>query len=198
MEDIEIHPWLIRMSQGDEEAFQIIYELTKDHAYRLIYYLAPDKQDVGDLMSEVYMELLKSLDNYQQDQKFRSWFNGLIIRQVRNWQRKSWFRFRIMEKIKSITFDMTDRDSERRTTVLYSRMELLPILESLPLKLKEVIVLRYYQDCSLGEISALLKVPLGTVKSRHHHALKHMRKHFKIQDQKKEMNRYVHGKSAQK
>lgn len=191
MEEMNIHPWLIRISQGDEEAFQMIYELTRDHAYRLIYYLVSDKQDAGDLMSEVYVELLKSLDNYQRDQKFSSWFNGLIIRQVRNWQRKRWLRFRTMERVKSVTFDPSDRDSENRISVLNNRLELLPILETLPLKLKEVIVLRYYQDCSLEEIAHLLKIPLGTVKSRHHHALKKMRNQFKIQGQREGMNGYV-------
>ncbi|MNX10759.1 RNA polymerase sigma factor SigV [compost metagenome] len=103
-----------------------------------------------------------------------------------------------MERMKSVTFDMTDRDTELRTSVLYNRLELLPILEALPLKLKEVIVLRYYQDCSLEEIAHLVKIPLGTVKSRHHHALKQMRKQFKIQNQREGMNGYVHGKAAQK
>ena len=54
MKDIDWSPWLIRMSKGDEEAFRTVYEATRDHAYGLIYYLAPRKQDVGDIMSEVY------------------------------------------------------------------------------------------------------------------------------------------------
>ncbi|MEK4118478.1 sigma factor [Paenibacillus sp. FSL W8-0919] len=90
MNEMDIKPWLIRMSQGDEEAFRAVYDLTRDQAYGLIYYLAPNKQEVPDIMSEVYIELIKSLDNYEQGQKFSSWFNGLIIRQVRNWKRKSW------------------------------------------------------------------------------------------------------------
>lgn len=76
MNEMDIKPLLIRMSQGDEEAFQTIYDLTRDQAFGLIYYLAPNKHDVPDIMSEVYIELFKSLDNYRQDQKFSSWFNG--------------------------------------------------------------------------------------------------------------------------
>ncbi|MGO4791779.1 sigma factor [Paenibacillus sp. 2KB_20] len=103
MNEMDIKPWLIRVSQGDEEAFQTIYDLTRDQAFGLIYYLAPNKHDVPDIMSEVYIELFKSLDNYQLEQKFSSWFNGLIIQQVRSWKRKSWRRIRILEKMKGMS-----------------------------------------------------------------------------------------------
>lgn len=56
MNEMDIEPWLIRMSQGDEEAFQAVYDLTRDQAFGLIYYLAPSKHDVLDIMSEVYIE----------------------------------------------------------------------------------------------------------------------------------------------
>ncbi|MCV4231397.1 hypothetical protein OHJ21_09475 [Virgibacillus sp. LDC1] len=56
MNEMDIQPWLIRMSQGDEEAFQAVYDLTRDQAFGLIYYLAPSKHDVLDIMSEVYIE----------------------------------------------------------------------------------------------------------------------------------------------
>ncbi|KOR89507.1 sigma-70 family RNA polymerase sigma factor [Paenibacillus solani] len=192
MNEMDVKPWLIRMSQGDEEAFQAVYDLTRDQAYGLIYYLAPNKHDVPDIMSEVYIELFKSLDNYQQEQKFSSWFNGLIIRQVRNWKRKSWRRIRIMERMKGMSFEPLHMVMEDRASLLSDRLELLPMLEDLPLKLREVVVLRYYEDCTLEEIAQLLKIPLGTVKSRHHHALKRLRSMYSQRDHRKEQDGYVY------
>lgn len=192
MNEIDLKPWLIRMSQGDEEAFQAVYDLTRDQAYGLIYYLAPNKHDVPDIMSEVYIELFKSLKNYQPKQKFSTWFNGLIIRQVRNWKRKSWRRIRIMERIKGMSIEPPQMVMEDRASHLSDRLELLPMLEDLPMKLREVIVLRYYKDCSLEEIAQLLKIPLGTVKSRHHHALKRLRHMYSQEDHRKEQDGYVY------
>lgn len=192
MNEMDIKPLLIRMSQGDEEAFQTIYDLTRDQAFGLIYYLAPNKHDVPDIMSEVYIELFKSLDNYQLEQKFSSWFNGLIIRQVRSWNRKSWRRIRILEKMKGMSSEPPQLAMEDRVSLLSDRLELIPMLKALPLKLKEVVVLRYYQDCTLEEIAHLLKIPLGTVKSRHHHALKRLRHMYSQQDHRKERDGYVY------
>ncbi|MHA6531686.1 sigma-70 family RNA polymerase sigma factor [Paenibacillus sp. BAC0078] len=192
MKDLDLNPWLIRMSQGDEQAFQVVYEATRDHAYRLISYLAPSKQDVPDIMSEVYLELFRSLKNYDVEQNFTSWFNGLIVRQVRNWKRKEWRLFRIAEKLKLTTSKSSDPAAELQLLVLNDQLELLPILQTLSLKFREVIVLRYYQDCSLEEISELLKIPLGTVKSRHHHALKQLRRQFDGQGLRKEGDGFVY------
>jgi len=178
MKKIDLSPWLIRMSQGDEEAFRTVYEATREHAYRLIYYLSPSKEDVGDIMSEVYIELLRSVEKYRPEQPFAAWFNGLILRQVRNWKRKNWRLYRIVERLKLLADTSFDRKAEAQLTAVGDQMELLPILDTLPYKAKEIIVLRYYQDCSLEEISDLLNIPLGTVKSRHHHALKQLRHRF--------------------
>lgn len=183
---------LIRMSKGDEEAFRMVYEATRDHAYRLVYYLSPSKDDIGDIMSEVYIELLRSADNYRPERPFEVWFNGLIVRQVRNWKRKSWRLHRIVEKLKTLPDTSFDRKAEARLTAIGDQMDLMPALQTLPQKAKEIIVLRYYQDCSLEEIAALLDVPIGTVKSRHHHALKKLRRSFEEINGGKERKGYVY------
>ncbi|MGN7762434.1 sigma-70 family RNA polymerase sigma factor [Paenibacillus sp. 22594] len=192
MKDLDLNPWLIRMSQGDEEAFQVVYEATREHAYRLIGYLAPSRKDIADIMSEVYFELYKSVSRYDPELQFNSWFNGLIVRQVRNWKRKEWRLFRITEKLKLSTAKSSDAAAELRLTELDDQLELLPVLQTLSLKFKEVIVLRYYQDCSLEEIAVLLKIPLGTVKSRHHHALKQLRQRFDELGLRKEGDGFVY------
>ncbi|BBH23255.1 RNA polymerase sigma factor [Paenibacillus baekrokdamisoli] len=192
MMDLDLNPWLIRMSQGDEHAFQVVYESTRVHAYRLIGYLAPDKQDIGDIMSEVYFELYRSLHKYDSEQNFAPWFNGLIVRQVRSWKRKGWRLYRIAEKLRSNTSKSSGNAAELRLMALSDRLDLLPILQTLSLKFKEVVVLRYYQDCSLEEIAELLKIPLGTVKSRHHHALKHLRRRLDQKGLRKEGDGFVY------
>jgi len=192
MKNTDWSPWLIRMSQGDKEAFQTIYEQTKDHTYRLIYYLSSSKEDVADIVSEVYIELLKSAHKYKPEQPFSSWFNGLIVRQVRSWKRKNWRLYRIVEKVKLFTDLTVDRRAEIELSSVSNQMELYPILRKLPLKAREIIVLKYYQDYTFEDIAVLLDIPLGTVKSRHFYALKQMRRQFELIDDRKESENYVY------
>ena len=68
-----------------------------------------------------------------------------------------------------------------------SNLSLLASVERLPYKLKQVIVLRYLNEYTQEEISAILRIPLGTVKSRIHAALQKLR-------QKRVNNMIIKGK----
>ncbi|MNH35028.1 ECF RNA polymerase sigma factor SigW [compost metagenome] len=56
-----------------------------------------------------------------------------------------------------------------------SQQEILAFVDRLSNKLREVIVLRYYHESSFEEIATLLRIPVGTVKSRHHAAIRKLR-----------------------
>ncbi len=56
-----------------------------------------------------------------------------------------------------------------------SRAELAAALGLLEDRQREVLLMRFVDDMSLKEIAAALKIPLGTVKSRLHHALQRLR-----------------------
>jgi RNA polymerase sigma-70 factor, ECF subfamily len=178
MNEVDVKPWLVRMRQGEEGAFQEVYRATRTYVYNLVYFLAPHKQDVDDIMSEVYVELIRSVDKYDVEQSFRSWFNGLIVRQVRSWNRSIWRRFRLLERVKEKGYEAPVAGMEDKLGAISDQLEVIPAVEQLSQKLKEIVVLRYYQNCSLEEISAILQIPIGTVKSRHHLAMKKLREYF--------------------
>ncbi|GIO28913.1 hypothetical protein J2TS6_00540 [Paenibacillus albilobatus] len=73
-------------------------------------------------------------------------------------------------------FDWTDE------AVLQSEMqhELFSLVRQLSYKLRVVVILRYFHDYALEEIADILQIPVGTVKSRHHLALKELRKRFEM------------------
>ncbi|MDF2662488.1 MAG: polymerase sigma factor [Paenibacillus sp.] len=160
---------------GDTESFGQLYALTRLDVYRTVYFLLNDKQDTPDVVSEVYMELLRCLKDYKEDKPFRSWLNGLTVRQARNWNRRLWRKFRLSERNKTLEIRLPEVDAAHEVLRSESRNELWTRIEQLPFKLKAVIVLRYYQDCPLEEIADILGIPTGTVKSRHHLALKKLR-----------------------
>ena len=56
-----------------------------------------------------------------------------------------------------------------------SRSELAAVLAVLPDEQREVLLMRFVDDMSLQEIATALNIPLGTVKSRLHHALQKLR-----------------------
>jgi RNA polymerase sigma-70 factor (ECF subfamily) len=57
-------------------------------------------------------------------------------------------------------------------------MDLRARIAALPERLREVLVLRYYEGMSEGEMAEALAIPRGTVKSRLHHALRELRRAY--------------------
>jgi len=62
------------------------------------------------------------------------------------------------------------------------RSELAAVLTVLPDEQREVLLMRFVDDMTLQEIAKALNIPIGTVKSRLHHALKRLRQDRRTQD----------------
>ncbi|PGV58840.1 RNA polymerase subunit sigma [Bacillus cereus] len=173
--EIELKKWLQQMVTGDQRAFQYIYDATCKDVYRTVAFLIVDKQDIDDVVNEVYIHMWKSLSNYDYNRSFRFWLHGLIVRQVKDWRRKTWRRFRILERKKAFRqepFYITDEGVLHMET----RSELLELVNTLSYKHREVVIMRYFHEYSLDEITLLIGIPVGTVKSRLYTALKILRK----------------------
>lgn len=180
MED-ELQLWLKLIIDGEITAFEKIYEYTRDDVYRTVSYLVINKDDVNDIVNEVYIQMLKSLPNYDMNRPFRFWVHGLVVRQVKDWRRKIWRRLRFFNNSKNQS-DLGIEVIETDQAVLQkeTRNELISLVQKLSYKLRVVVILRYFHDYSLDEIAALLNIPVGTVKSRNHNALKVLRRKYEI------------------
>ncbi|MBD3919486.1 sigma-70 family RNA polymerase sigma factor [Paenibacillus sp. PR3] len=179
MNDKELLPWLEQATLGDESAFQLVYKATHQDVYRTVAFLVYNKPDIEDIVNEVYLRMWSSFHTYDSHRPFRYWLHGIIVRQVQDWKRKAWRRIRLFERNRQMTreqFDWTDK------AVLHSEMQhdLFDRVRQLSYKLRVVVILRYYHDYALEEIADILQIPVGTVKSRHHLALKELRKQFQM------------------
>jgi RNA polymerase sigma-70 factor, ECF subfamily len=177
MTDLEFHAWVRRLMDGDQAAFEAVYEHTVDDVFRTVTFLMGNTHDVHDLVNEVYIEMWKSLPSYDPNRSFRFWLHGLVIRQVSNWRRKIWRRFRLLDRSRLLE-EAEPAKADEAILQEESQQELMAIINKLSYKLRVVIILRYYHDYSLEEIATLLNIPVGTVKSRHHLALKELRKRY--------------------
>lgn len=171
-------PYIHAILEGDEQAFRFVYEETKYDVYRTVRYLTNRQEDVGDIVNEIYLELIRSLPRYDDRKPFMSWLNGIVVRQTRSWNRKLWRSFRIAEKEKQLATPqqvLEQETPEQRVTADEQSQELSRMLLQLSYKLRVVIVLRYYQERTFPEIAEALGIPVGTVKSRHDLAIRKLR-----------------------
>ncbi len=103
-----------------------------------------------------------------------------------------WRGLRLQARVRQLTAPLAPKRPEDHVYEAEKKSELLGQVDRLSTKHREVIVLRYYQECSFEEIADSLGVPIGTVKSRHHHALRRLKGLIGEYRAEREGAEYVH------
>lgn len=91
---VEINRRIEQVLGGNLEAFSNIYNAIIDMVYRTLFLLTENKNDVDDLVQDVYVELFRSLRNFDGTRPFQPWLYGITIRQHQAYKRKKWRQFR--------------------------------------------------------------------------------------------------------
>lgn len=143
--------------------------------YKFCYHLTGCQDDADDLYQDTLCkayEIRKRIKNLEDDsllEKERNYCLGIAIRLYKNAYRK---------KVKHIEVSMDDVQNDYHAKLSSNfnieeivakeqmKLQVRNRIRSLPLKQRSVIYLFYYADLSIKDISTLLQIPVGTVKSR--------------------------------
>jgi len=134
-----------------------------DAAYNLASWLLRDKTDAQDAVQEAYVRALRHFDGLRGDD-CRSWLLSIV--------RNSCFD-RIQRRTGDLSFDdrpdsISDESPNPEVSLLNKErtQQLENALQALPPQMREVLVLREFEDMSYKDIASVIGLPVGTVMSR--------------------------------
>ncbi|OGC92531.1 MAG: hypothetical protein A2W25_07500 [candidate division Zixibacteria bacterium RBG_16_53_22] len=151
---------------GSDKAFEQIVLRHQQKIQRICRRMLGDRIEAEEAAQDIFVKVYYHLKSYDQSRDFGVWCTAIAINDCRDRLRRRQRATRTFRDIAeadraSISAAQDDCDDSR---VKLSMVE--KALEELPEKLKEVIVLKAYGDCSYGEIAKILKIRQGTVMSR--------------------------------
>ena len=152
--------------KGDSDAFEEVLRRFQDMAVGYAYALLGDWQEAEDAAQEAFVAAWVGLVNLRDAAAFPGWFRRIVHSQARR-------RLRVKEPplvSLELVGEAALRDGCGATEPTAVMEALASALEALPEAQREVAVLHYMNDYRQKEIAAFLEIPLGTVKSRLHHA----------------------------
>ncbi len=155
----EPEPALIRAAAaGDLRAFEQLVRTYQQHVWRFLRRLLGDAALAEDIMQETFLRVFRRLPTFSFESKFSTWVFQIArnagIDELRSRQRRS--------RLASVA-----RESPVPSAVPpETRVEIEAALASLPVDLRETVVLVEVLGLRYREVSTVLGVPEGTVKSR--------------------------------
>ena len=161
-----------KFQEGNIGAYnQIVYRY-KDRLLNFIYRYLHDIDRAEDLVQDTLLKLYTHKDSYKEIAKFSTWLYTIAANLARTELRK--IKRRKTYTISALSTDdrefvihQSDAESfEDEEDTLASGQILQKCLNVLDDEFKNIIILRDIQELSYDEISKILKIPLGTVKSR--------------------------------
>ncbi len=172
---------IARVKQGDRVAFDELVRRYYRHIYRFLVRFTGRKDLAEDLTQEIFLKVYNSIGKFDESRKFKPWLFAVAANRARDALRS------IQRSAKRIGFEHEGSDNENVSLldVISSDVEspetgiekqeereyVKQSLDKLPDKLREILILAYYEKMPYKMIAEVLDIPVGTVKSRLHKAV---------------------------
>jgi len=162
---------IARFQQGDNYAFDLLVKRYKDPLMNFVYRFLGNATEAEDVVQETFLRLFKNKHYYKEIAKFSTWIytiaGNLAKTELRKRKRKKFFSIN-QHHADERDFELPDTNAtpDQATESLITDQIIQDAINRLSPKFKEVIILRDIQGLSYEEISEVIEVPLGTVKSR--------------------------------
>ncbi|MCG3120054.1 MAG: ECF RNA polymerase sigma factor SigW [bacterium] len=168
-----------RLQAGETSAFRELVENHKRALFNLAYDLLGNAQDAEDISQEAFIKVYHSIGDFRGDARLGSWMYRIVVNLCLNRRRKkAWSEMELRESFEDdATHAPTptsdhEANPEKTTEAEMIRQHLRRALDLLSPQQKTIFVLRHDDDLPLAEISKILKISEGTVKSQLFRALR--------------------------
>jgi len=172
--------------RGDNNAFGEIVELYKDKVYQLCYRMLGNRAEAEDIAQDAFIRAYINIERFDVSKKFSTWLfriaTNLCIDRIRR-KKPDYYLDAEIAGSDGLTMYSQIPDASRPPDVEVASVEIQDIIQkemlALPEKYRSVIILKYIEELSLQEISEILDLPMGTVKTRLHRGREQLRKQLR-------------------
>lgn len=170
-----------RARVGDREAFGEIVRRWERKIFALAYGILGSPEDARDATQETFIAAYRNLQGFRGDAKVSSWLHRIAVNQCISRQRKARVRHETgLEDerdaegerfLATAEHASPAKSAERREAAEAVRRA----VAALPPELREVVLMKEFEELTFQEIADALEIPLSTVKSRLYTALRQLR-----------------------
>lgn len=166
-EEVLLGEIIARVKEHDGAAFELLIAQTQKKAFGLAYHIIGDYHKAEDLLQEAYLRVFRSIHTLKSPRAFRAWLAQIITNLA-----KDAFAG---QKLQEVRYDELPEQPDLSLLpegALLAKEHVREALSHLSLIERTTLMLREYYELSYEELAQVLRIPLGTVKSRLNEARK--------------------------
>jgi RNA polymerase sigma-70 factor (ECF subfamily) len=156
--------------QGDEQAFNRLVFLFQTKIYNLCLNYVKAPEEAKDLAQDIFVTAYRALPKLREEKKFAAWLYQIAVNHCRNrykrLSRRGFFSNRSLDDPDTYLQVTGDESPEKHLEKDNVIQLVRNTINSLGEAEREILILRDLQELSYDEISTILDIPLGTVKSK--------------------------------
>lgn len=181
--DALINKRIKQVLKGDQHAYSDIVTLYQQKVYQVCYRMLNNQHEAEDIAQEAFVRAYTHLHTFDLNRKFSTWLfriaTNLCIDRIRK-KKPDYYLDAQVTGTDGLNMYSQISSPDRLPEEEIERMELQERIQyeisCLPEKYRTVIILKYIEEMPLQEISDILDLPLGTVKTRVHRGREALRK----------------------
>jgi RNA polymerase sigma factor (sigma-70 family) len=172
----------LRAAGGDAAALDALLRQIEPDVLRRCARFLPYLQDAEEACQDVLLQVARGISRFEGRSRFSTWLHVIVA----NCSRQTYRSLKRRAHEQATAEPPSHRPDPRTTSVIAgSRLDLLDALESLERRRPDLVaplVLRDLSQLDYAAIAEHLQLPLGTVKSRVHHARQHIQQALAVHD----------------
>ena len=170
---------LVMMLKGrDNQSFSYLYTNYSSALYTVILQIVPDEELASDVLQEVFINVWRKIDSYDQSKgRLFTWMLNIARNAAIDFLRSK--AYQNSKKNQELPDTFHTNIASQITQMNVDNIGLKKTLEKLKVESRVLIDLAYFKGYTHEEIAEIEKIPLGTVKTRIRTALIQLREHLK-------------------
>lgn len=156
---------------GDEQSFERLMNLHLKVIYNYIRIYVNNSEDIKDILQESMLSIWMSLKEFNSQSAFRTWVFTIVRRRIAD-------HFRTVYKNQAVRISEFENTliSDDETESIVTKIDVDEAVKTLSINEREIVFLTFTAQLTYSEISEIMHIPLGTVKSKIFSIKKKLRK----------------------
>lgn len=170
-----------KMIEGDEIAFEQLFDIYHNKLYRMAYLITGNHADSEDIVQETFLKCYLNRKKLRNSACFDSWLYQILTRTAWKIGKNSKREEPVEELWNQAEESGYQAGPLEELLISQQRNEICEAVKSLPVKQRTVVVLYYYNQLTTKEIAKIMGCLEGTVKSRLHTARKNLEERLQME-----------------